>query len=279
MADTGTLWSSTFAASGPDAAVEYDAIMVPRLFGPWADVLLDELAVTAGEALLDVACGTGALTRRAAVRLSQSGWVTGCDISPAMLAVAQAKPAIAGAAPVEYMECPAETLAAHSGAYDVVTCQHGLQFFSSRPDALSEMHRALRPGGRLGVAVWCAIEDNQPFAALAAGLAEVMGEQTAVSYRGGPWGLADADVATMLVRAGFSVVSVDRRELPATFDGGARQLVGTLVSTGVATKVAALDQAQQDALLAAVETAAAPMLVDGEIRSHTTAQLITATRS
>ena len=87
-----------------------------------------------------------------------------------------------------------DALAVPAGAYDVVTCQQGLQFFGDRQRALGEMRRALRPGGRLGVAVWGPIEQNPPFAALAEAIAEVIGEETATRYRNGPWGLGRADV-------------------------------------------------------------------------------------
>ena len=72
--------------------------MVPRLFQPWADLLLDQVGLQAGEVLLDVACGPGTVTRRAAARLGPSGRVTGCDVSPAMLALARSRPAAAHSA-------------------------------------------------------------------------------------------------------------------------------------------------------------------------------------
>jgi ubiquinone/menaquinone biosynthesis C-methylase UbiE len=74
----------------------YERVTVPRLFARWAELLLDELALVAGEAVLDVACGPGSVTRRAAARVGPSGRVVGCDLSPAMLAIAGAKPAVSG---------------------------------------------------------------------------------------------------------------------------------------------------------------------------------------
>ena len=131
----------------------YDDVLVPRLFVPWAQVLLDALDPQPGEAVLDVACGPGSVTRLAAERVGTSGRVTGCDLSPAMLELARAKPVDAAAAPIEYLEAAADDLPVPEENFDFALCQQGLQFFPDRAAALLELHRALRPHGRLGVAV------------------------------------------------------------------------------------------------------------------------------
>jgi ubiquinone/menaquinone biosynthesis C-methylase UbiE len=270
---TGVMWSDAFASAGAEAAQAYDGIMVPRLFDPWAGLLLDQLAPKAGDALLDVACGTGAVARRAAARIGPTGRVTGCDMSPAMLAMARAKPQPDASAPIDYAECPADALSVPESAYDIVTCQQGLQFFGDRQRSLNEMRRALRPGGRLGVAVWSAIDQSPPFAALAAAVTAVLGEQAGDAYRNGPWGLASTDVAALAGQAGFAGVYSARHRLPLVFDGGPKQLLQTLAATALAADVAALGEAGQHALLHALEDAVAPLMQDGEIRSHAAAQL------
>src|SRR5437870_3406876 len=69
----------------------YDEVFVPRMFTPWAELLLDEIALRAGEAVLDVATGPGTVARVAAQRVGSSGHVHACDLSPAMLALARSK--------------------------------------------------------------------------------------------------------------------------------------------------------------------------------------------
>jgi len=274
---TGQLWSAAFASAGAAAAQIYDGIMVPRLFGPWARLLLDEVGLACGDALLDVACGPGTVARQAAAQVGPAGRVTGCDLSPAMLTVARSKPRGQASAPVEYLECPADALAVPDAAYDVVTCQHGLQFVGDRERALREMHRALRPRGRLGLATWCSIDQCPPFAALATALAKVCGQQTAAAYRSGPWGMADDDLAALAGQAGFTSIQVSRHQLPVLFEGGPGQLLQTLATTGVATVVAALGAADQRALAAAADEAAAPLLAGGVLRSVMAARLVIAT--
>lgn len=81
-------WSATFASAPREAMNVYAEVMVPRIFGPWGHELLSELGLAPGEAVLDVACGPGTVTRLAAALSGPTGRVTGCDLSPAMLGIA-----------------------------------------------------------------------------------------------------------------------------------------------------------------------------------------------
>lgn len=270
-------WSASFAAAPTSALRFYDEIMVPRMFDPWADLLLDEVNLQSGQAVLDVACGPGTVTRNAALRVGSSGRVTGCDLSPAMLDLARSKEQVADSAPIEYLECPADSLPVPDDAFDVATCQQGLQFFPDRPAALAEMRRALRPEGQLGIAVWCAIEDCPPFAALKTALGEVLGSETADAYEAGPWGFSDAEALARLVNDnGFTDVTVQRRELPLVFEGGPDQLLLTLRAASVATTLAQLPEADLAALAAALEVATRTITFDGIVRSHATSNILTA---
>lgn len=152
--------SATFASARREAMNVYSEVMVPRIFGPWGHELLGELGLAPGEEVLDVACGPGTVTRLAAALSGPTGRVTGCDLSPVMLAIAAGLGPVAGGAAIEYVEAPAECLPVPDASFDVVSCQQGLQFFADRPAALAEMRRALRPGGRIGVAVWKRIETS-----------------------------------------------------------------------------------------------------------------------
>jgi ubiquinone/menaquinone biosynthesis C-methylase UbiE len=270
-------WGQSFASASTSAMRFYDEIMVPRMFEPWAELLLDQMKLQSGQAVLDVACGPGTVTRRAAHRVGPSGRVTGCDLSTAMLDLARSKISVDASAPIEYLECPADSLRVPDDAFDLVTCQQGLQFFPDRPAALAEMRRALRPGGQLGIAIWCAIEDCPPFAALATALGRVLGADIADAYEAGPWGFGDSDSLARLVNDnGFTNVQVRRYELPLIFEGGPGQLLLTLRSASVATTLAQLPEADQLALAEAVVEAARPITFDGIVRSHATSNILTA---
>jgi|HubBroStandDraft_6_1064221.scaffolds.fasta_scaffold213912_2 SAM-dependent methyltransferase len=269
-------WGTSFWTASVSAMSVYDEIMVPRLFDPWADFLLDQLKPQSGQSVLDVACGPGTVTRKAAFRVGPSGRVSGCDFSPAMLELARSK-SVDGGAPIEYLECSADALDVPDDAYDVVTCQQGLQFFPDRPAALAEMRRALRPGGAVGIAVWCDIVECPPFAALKSALGQILGTDVADAYGAGPWGFGDAEaLARVVSESGFTDVEVRKAELPLNFEGGPAQLLLTLRAASVATTIAQLSEAELAALAAAVEDAARPITVEGRIRSHASSHLVTA---
>ena len=75
-------WSNRFASAPVDAMQVYDDIFVPGLFIPWANLLLDEVGLTRGEAVLDVACGPGTVTRLAAGRVGAERARSGCRHQP-----------------------------------------------------------------------------------------------------------------------------------------------------------------------------------------------------
>lgn len=252
MSDAASHWGSGFATAAEDVISAYDESLVPSLFGPWAEVLLDAVKVALGDHVLDVATGPGTVARPAAVRAGRTGWVVACELSPAMLAAGRRKPAEGGAAPVSWVESPAASL---------------------RPAALAEMRRTLRPGGRLGVAVWGHHSDSPGFAALGGAVREILGDEVADRYAGGPWGMPQAaELAALLNAAGLVEVQASARRLKMIFPGGSTQLICSIVVAPIAADVAALPPERRAALVGSAEQRLAPMVTDGaraSIRSPT----------
>jgi ubiquinone/menaquinone biosynthesis C-methylase UbiE len=231
----------------------YDELMVRIMFEPWARVLVDVVGIERGDAILDVACGPGTVARVAASRAGPGGRVVGCDLSEPMLEAARTKPAVEGGARIEYRQGPADLLPVTDGEFDVATCQQGLQFFPDRVAALAEIHRALCPGGRVGIAVWARIERSPPFAALADGVEEVCGEELANRYRGGPFGFPDAEhLRQALEAARFEEVAVTGRVVPIAFESGPAQVVTTLAATPLAEEIERLPDEHRQRLISAV---------------------------
>ena len=194
-------------------ASDYEEQMVPAVFGPWAEDLVDRLDVRSGERALDVACGTGAVTRVLAGRVGPQGQVVGVDLNPAMLAVAQSL----GPAGVEFREANATQLPFGDAEFDLAVCQQGLQFVPEPDRAVREMARVLRPGGRLGVACWDGIADN-PAAASILAAAEAVGWNEGAAGYARAFSLGDPDrLGSLLSAAGFEGLRIGRQEKVAVF--------------------------------------------------------------
>jgi ubiquinone/menaquinone biosynthesis C-methylase UbiE len=268
--------SNRFASAPIDAMRVYDDIFVPGLFIPWGKVLLDEVGLAPGEHVLDVACGPGTVTRLAAERVGANGRVVGADISPSMLAIARAKPAPTGAT-IEYVETGAAPLAIGTAEFDAVVCQQGLQFFPDRAAALLEMRRALKPGGRVAVAVWTAIDQQPSFAGLAHAVADVLGPDTAARYANGPWGHSSLDVlANEVEAAGFTDVRAERRALDVVFEGDGARYSETLAAAGIADEVAALSEDDRALLKQAAARHLLPLVSDGRLHSASASNIVVA---
>src|SRR6516162_7849357 len=202
----------------------YEDVLVPRLFEPWAVLLLDECNLRQNAVVLDVATGPGTVARLAAKRIGPGGRVVATDISRPMLDVANSKkPSSPDSAPITYIESPAAPLGVESAAFDFVLCQQGLQFFPDRLAALSEMRRALKPRGQLAIAVWSHIEDNAFYAALHVALRESVPGDLADRLLA-PFSWPDVQALKNTIEAaGFHEIRVRSATLPLIFEGGIAQ--------------------------------------------------------
>ncbi len=135
------------------AAAHYDASWRQPLSSAHR-ALLTHLRPQPGERVLDVACGTGDLACGLAEAVGPAGEVVGVDLSQAMVDAAAARAAEACVANVRFERMDAQSLALPDAAFDVVTCCFGLMYLPDPELALAQMRRVLRPGGRLGLAVW-----------------------------------------------------------------------------------------------------------------------------
>jgi ubiquinone/menaquinone biosynthesis C-methylase UbiE len=108
----------------------------------------------AGEHVVDVACGGGEITFDASERVGAAGHVLGLDISEKMVAVAQAEADSRRSDNTSFRVSDAESLDCEDASFDLALCSLGLMYVPEPVVAAAEMHRALRPSGRVAVAVW-----------------------------------------------------------------------------------------------------------------------------
>ena len=192
-----------------EAARTYERFFVPAIFGQWAAPIADAADLAADARALDVACGTGVVTRELARRLGPSN-VRGLDCNAGMLAVAR------DVGPdILYEQGHAEALPYDAGSFDAITCAFGLMFFADRVAALRQMWRALRPGGRLVVATWSALPTTPGYDAMVRLLARLFGDAIADELRA-PFVLGDARAVAAPFEAATIPVNV------ATIPGRAR---------------------------------------------------------
>ena len=184
-------------------AEDYERYLVPAYFRPFAGALVTLAAPWPGDRVLDIACGTGVVTGLLAERVGPHGSVTGLDLDAGMLAVARDR---LDAPNIAWREASALALPFPDGAFDLVTCQQGLQSFSDRAAGMAEMRRLLRPGGRLALSCWRSADFNPVWKLLGEALGVLLGPEASVLP---PLALGDADQLRQLaLNAGFTNVAV-----------------------------------------------------------------------
>ncbi len=223
----------------------------PAIFIPWARVLLEYAAPQPGERVLDLACATGIVTRHVAPIVGVNGKVVALDINPDMLAVGRALPVPEGAA-IEWREGNASALDLPDGAFDLVLCQQGLQFFPDRAGAVREMRRVLTDSGRVVLSLWRALQYHPVYEALFEAAARYLGMP--VSDLASPFSFPDAEeLRALLSDAGFQRITIVPRTLDAHFPSPERFVQLTvLAGAAVDPDAADADPAIRDALVDAV---------------------------
>lgn len=189
-------------------ADRYQSVLVPVIFEPWARELIRRANPRPGETCLDLACGTGVVTRQVAQTVQTPGRLVGADHSADMLKVARNLAEDIGLE-AEWVEADAADLPFDSGVFDLAFCQQALQFFPDRPAALRELHRVLKPGGRIAFCVQQALEVNPMLRAQAAALDAHIGPSAGDAVRA-ICSLPDGDILHQLfTETGFKTVQID----------------------------------------------------------------------
>ena len=254
----------------------YDAFLVPRLFHPWAEALVERAGIGPGQRVLDVATGPGTVARVAAARVGLSGRVAAVDLTPGMLALARTKPPVPGGAAIEYAESPAAPLAQPDASFDVVTCQQGLQFFPDQPAALAEMRRVLVAAGRLALSVWRSIEQCTPFAAFHRSL-RVAGHAELAKLLTTPFPVLTGERLVRLVQgAGFGDITVVEEERELTFEGGVEQALAGFSGTPLGPHLARLPPEEHRRIVEAAQREFRPLLHQGAVRGPMRSWVLTA---
>ena len=160
-----------FAGSIPQF---YEQYLVPLIFEPYAKDMATRVATLRPTSLLEVAAGTGVLTRQLAAALPSMASIVATDLNRPMLDHAAS---IGTARAVQWREADAMKLPFPDEAFDAVVCQFGVMFFPNKAAAMSEARRVLRAGGTFIFSVWDRTEENEFADAVTSALAAVFPDQ------------------------------------------------------------------------------------------------------
>ncbi|ARS90060.1 class I SAM-dependent methyltransferase [Natrarchaeobaculum aegyptiacum] len=259
------------------ASEAYEQYLVPPMFAPWADRLIETSDVREGDRVLDVACGTGIVARRVASRVSESGSVVGVDVNEGMLAVAAATTADSHPS-VEWRRGDATDLPFSDERFDVVCCQQALQFVDDPVAAVRQMHRVLVPGGRMTSSVWRPLEFQPAYVALADALADHVGDEAGKMMRSPFPDWDGSDLRTLVQDAGFDDVSVTVEIGSVRYPSVEEFVRREAASSPLAEPITALESGVRDELVREVEDALATYRDDDGIVSPMESYVVVADR-
>lgn len=186
----------------------YDRLLGPAIFEPYAADLAERARALAPRRVLEVAAGTGIVTRALLAALPDAE-VVATDLNPPMVAYAGAR-----APGATWQVADAQQLSFEAGTFDLVACQFGVMFFPDRVGALAEFARVLRPAGAVLLSSWDTVETSTFPAALVDALVAVLPDDPPTFVARVPHGYADpARIRADLERAGLRDVEIERVEL------------------------------------------------------------------
>jgi SAM-dependent methyltransferase len=194
-----TAGDKVFAGSIPQL---YDEYLVPLIFEPYADDLAERVTARKPGSVLEIAAGTGVVTRAMARRLPRSASITATDLNAPMIERAQA---VGTSRAVQWRTADAMSLPFGDGSFDVVACQFGAMFFPDRTKAYAEARRVLKPGGAFVFNVWDRIEDNEFADVVTQALAQLFPADPPLFMARTPHGYHDKQrIAADLAQGGFT---------------------------------------------------------------------------
>jgi len=249
-----------------------NATRFERSLAGYDGAFFDAAAIRPGDHVLDVGCGTGSTTREAARRAS-AGTATGVDLSGAMIAVARARGGNA-----RFLRGDAQVHPFPAAGFDVVISRTGAMFFGDRDAAFANLARATRPGGRLALLVWQAVEHNPWIVTITTALAAGRDLPAPPEGAPGPFALADPDrVRRLLAGAGYSHVELADVRAPLNF-GPDPDTAHALIAGLLHWMVADLDPPTRARALATLHTVLAAHRTQRGVELGSAAWLVTATR-
>ncbi|RFC68437.1 MULTISPECIES: class I SAM-dependent methyltransferase [Mesorhizobium] len=196
-----------FAGSVPE---NYDRYMVPLIFDFYANDIAQQAASFSPKAVLEIAAGTGVVTRALAPKLAADAAYVVTDLNPAMLDYAASRQPPDSR--IQWKQADAMALPFDDAAFDLACCQFGAMFFPDRTSGYREVKRVLKPGGRFLFNVWDRIEENVFAQDVLDALGEIFPDDPPRFITRTPHGYFDTGlIRSQLEEAGFSDVAIETK--------------------------------------------------------------------
>jgi ubiquinone/menaquinone biosynthesis C-methylase UbiE len=267
--------SETDKMFGGSIPENYDRHMVPLIFAPYAADMAQRIASLSPNAVLEIAAGSGAVTRALAPRLSPGASYIVTDLNQPMLDYAASRqppdPRI------KWRQADALALPFENAAFDLVCCQFGAMFFPDRVSGYREARRVLKPGGHFIFNVWDRIEENVFADDVTNALARMFPNDPPRFLARTPHGYHDtALIRRELVQAGFPRVAIETRAEQSRASSPRHAAIAYCQGTPVRNEIEARDAGKLGAATDFVESAIADRHGNGEVAAKIQAHVIVA---
>jgi ubiquinone/menaquinone biosynthesis C-methylase UbiE len=265
---SGASNDKVFAGAIPEI---YEKFLVPLIFASYAEDMARRVALRGGKEILEIAAGTGVVTRALAGALPPDSRITATDLNAPMLEQAQKSGTVR---PVEWKQADAMKLPFADAMFDAVVCQFGAMFFPDRSVAYSEARRVLKPGGTFVFNVWDRIEDNEFADVATAALATMFPGDAPQFMRRTPHGYHDTNaIRADLEKGGFSAIAeIETLSARSRADSARSVAIAYCQGTPLRNEIIARDESRLGEATEVVTRALANRFgdgaVDGKIQAH-----------
>ena len=248
----------------------YDTFLVPLIFAPYAEDLAQRVAACKPARVLEIAAGTGVVTRAMDRVLPASASITATDLNQAMLDHAASMPATRD---IVWQQADAMQLPFEDESFNVVVCQFGVMFFPDKVRAFAEARRVLDRGGVFLFNSWDRIEENEFADVVTSALAEVFPQDPPRFLARTPHGYHDREeIRRHVESAGFDGIDIATIAARSRATSPAGPAIAYCQGTPLRNEIEARDASRRSSATDAATRAVARQFgegsVDGKIQAH-----------
>ena len=268
--------SVTDAAFAGSIPALYEQYLTPLKFEPFAEDLARRLADITQGRVLEVAAGTGVVTRAMAKALPRQVEVVATDLNQAMLDLARTRQQ---APNVRWQQADAQSLPFEASSFDAVICQFGVMFFPDKLAAYREALRVLKPGGRFVFNVWNALDLNPVSQVVSDTVAKAFPDDPPRFIERVPFGYFDSDrILGEVQQAGFENVDITVVEKVTHAPSPREPAIGLCQGTPLRAEIEARAPGRLDEITARVTQALSDRFGSSSVENRMSALVVTAWR-